>query len=125
MAEKNKEDKIVITPEVRKIWIRVRAAWGRSYDAFTGTMSLLDKKQSEALYDLVKHSLFMANYAVIVQKHHELKEFVKGEDDRLCMHDIYEVVSWKLGKSVQVPKDVTFTQGMKGSIGRSAPNMRP
>ncbi|MDD5172125.1 MAG: hypothetical protein PHF60_03760 [Candidatus ainarchaeum sp.] len=124
MAEKKNEEKITITNDVRKTWIRVRAAWGRSFEVFTGTMSLLDKKQSEGLYDLVKHSLFKSTFAEIVQDYPQLKEFVKGEDDRLCMYDIYEVLSWKLGKSEPIPKEIQAREAMKGGIGRIVPDLR-
>ncbi len=125
MAEKKKEEKVVITPDLRKTWIRVRSAWNLSFEAFNNVVSMLDKKQSEALYDLVKHALFMANCADILRQHPELREVLKNEEDRLCMHDIYEILSWKLGRSEPLPKEIRAREAMRGTIGRASPNMKP
>ncbi|NYZ74032.1 hypothetical protein H0O00_02730 [Candidatus Micrarchaeota archaeon] len=124
MVEKKKEEKIVITPELRKTWIRVRSAWGMSFEAFNSTVSMLDKKHAEGLYDLVRHSLFKDNYAEILRGNPELREVLKNEEDRLCMHDIYEILSWKLGKSEPLPKEIRAREAMKGPIGRASPELR-
>ena len=120
-AEAKKPAKVVITPELRRIWFKVRDSWNRSLEAFSSIVSLLTPKEAEQLYDIVKLSLFKDSYAQMLQEHPGLKEIVKTDDDRLCMHDIYENISWRLGKSEKLPKDIATKLGMKGRIGRGLP----
>lgn len=118
--KKEAPKKIAVTVELRRIWYRVRKAWDISLDAFGNTLTLLSDKEAEQLYELVRHSLFKGSYVEIIREHPELREIVRSDDDRICMHDIYEALSWRLGKSEALPKDVAVTMKMKGRIGRDA-----
>jgi len=121
--EGKKPEKTVITPELRRIWLRVRSAWNISLEAFSNTLSLLNDKQAAMLYNLVKKGLFKDFYSEILREHPELRDIVKSDDDRLCMIDIYQELSWRLDKSEPLPPDVKVTQGMKGRIGRDVPDL--
>jgi hypothetical protein len=112
--------KIEITPELRRIWFRARNAWNMSLDAFSNALTLLTDKQAGQLYDVVRHSLFKDSYVEILREHPELHELVRNDEDRLFMHDVYEKLSWRLGKSEPLPKDVETAMKMKGGIGRAA-----
>jgi len=116
LPEVPEKNKITITPSLRKSWLRIRNGWATSNDAFSGALSMLTKKDSEELYGMVKVALFKASNSEIVREHPELRVLVKSDDDRFCMHDIYEFLSWKLGKSEPLPKGVRLTQGLRGSI---------
>lgn len=118
-----KAEKIKITPQLRRLWLTVRKAWVSSFQAFSNSLSSLDQKQAAMLYEVVKHSLFKDSYVQILRGHPELREFLKSDDDRLCMHDIYEVLSWRLSRKEKLPKDVEMAEKMKGRIGRSVPEM--
>ena len=113
-------EKIVITDELRGIWLKVRRSWNMSHTAFSNTVSLLSDKKAEQLYGLVRHSLFKGSYVEILREHPELREILRSDDDRICMHDIYEVLSWRLRKSEKMPKDIETTMRVKGRIGRDA-----
>jgi len=118
--KKEAPKEIVITDDLRRIWIRVRRSWNLSHTAFSNALSLLSNKEAEQLYELVRHSLFKGSYVEIIREHPELRKIVRSDDDRICMHDIYEVLAWRLGKSEPLPKDVAVTTKMKGGIGRDA-----
>lgn len=116
-----KQEKVAVTQELRRIWWKVRNSWNVSFEAFTNTLSMLTTKQAELLYGVVKHSLFKESYVQMLREHPELRELVKSDDDRLCMHDVYEAISWRLGRQEKLPSDVEVKIRMKGSIGRGAP----
>lgn len=118
-----KPGKIEITPELRRIWIRARRAWVTSYQAFSYSLSTLDARQSGLLYEVVRHSLFKNSHAEILRTRPELREFLQTDDDRLCMHDIYEVLSWRLNRREKPPQDVRLSMNMKGTIGRESPDL--
>lgn len=119
--EEPRPEKLVITPEVRRIWLKVRKAWNWSYDAFSNTVSYLKQDEAEKLYDVVRLSLFKESYAQMLQEHPELREIVKSDDDRLCMHDIYQILSWRLGKREKFPNDKRISRQIRGRIGREVP----
>jgi hypothetical protein len=108
-----------IPNEVRAAWLRVRAAWGRGTDVFTSTMSMLSKKEMEQLYDVVRHSVYKDSYVQILREKPELKEFLKGDEDRMCMHDIYAILAFRMGKSEPPPKTEKAALAMKAGIGRN------
>lgn len=112
--------KIEITNRLRRTWWRLRKAWNLTMKAFSGTMSRLTDAEAEELYEVVRHSLFKDSYVEILRARPELKELVKSDDDRLFMHDVYEVLSWRLKKKEPYPKDVDMIIRMKGRIGRDA-----
>jgi len=112
-------EKVVITPPLRRIWLNIRRSWISSFSAFQNSISLLNEKEASGLYDVVKHSLFKGSYVEILADQPGMKEIVKSDEDRMCMHDIYEVLSWRLGRREELPSDVRRTQGMKGRIGRN------
>ena len=120
MPEERKETKITITPEIRRIWLNARKAWNISLDAFSNSLSLLSEKQANALYEIVKVSLYKGSYAEILRGHPELRTLVMSDEDRLFMHDVYENLSWKLGRKEPEPQDLKLFRNMKGRIGRSA-----
>ena len=111
-------DEFMPSPEARKIWLRIRKAYNMSYSAFSNTMGLLNDKEANMIYDIVKHSLYKDNVAEIVRKTPAMKEFVKNDDDRLCMHDVYELLSWRLRRREEPPKDrkviADFRKAVKG-----------
>lgn len=106
--------KVAITPTLRKNWIRIRAAWNTSPEAFTGTLSLMDPKQANELYDLVKLALFKGSHVEILHEHPEMREFVKSDDDRLCMHDVYEALSRRLQRKEPFPEYAALKQKIMG-----------
>lgn len=118
-----KKGPIEITPEIRRLWIRMRQAWVVSYDAFNHSVAILDDRQANLMYDVVKHSLFKDFYAEILREHPELKELIRTDEDRLCMHDIYERLSFRLNRYEKLPSDKKVYQGMKGKIGRNMPDL--
>jgi hypothetical protein len=107
--------------DVRVLWLRVRAGWGRGREVFDNTMSQFSQKQSQQLYDVVRHAIYKDNYVQVLREKPELKEFLKSDEDRLCMMDAYAILSYKLGRSEPPPKTEKAILGMKGRIGRSAP----
>jgi len=117
-ATKTAPGKAVITPDVRKNWMRIRSAWNLGEEAFTGTLSLMDNKKANALYDVVRFSLFKNSYADIVREHPEMKELVKNDDDRLCMHDVYEALSNRLDRREPFPSFIAMKMKLKGATGR-------
>jgi len=100
----------------------IRKAWVTSFQSFTYELSRLSPEQSEAMYDMVKKALYKESFAQIVQQHPELRPFVHSDEDRVCMIEIYEVLSYKLGKSEKPPADRLASRGMKGRIGRGMPD---
>ena len=119
--ETPKPEKLVVTPETKRIWLKVRHAWNWSYDAFSNTVSYLKQDEAEKLYDVVRLSLFKDSYAQMLQEHPELREIVKSDDDRLCMHDVYQILAWRLGKREKFPEDKRIYMKIKGRIGRDVP----
>ena len=122
-GEGKKSEKVVVTPELRRIWITARKAWVTSYDSFHYTLSALSTKQADSLYDIVRVSLYRGSFVEILREHPELREMLKSDDDRICMHDIYESLSWRLGRKEEPPQDVKLKMGIKGRIGRMAPDL--
>ena len=52
----------------------------------------------------------------------ELKQFLKNDEDRLCMMDVYDILSYKLRRHEPTPKTEKGALAMKGDrIGRDAP----
>jgi hypothetical protein len=112
--------KVVVTNDLRRIWLRIRRMWNLNLTAFANALTVLNEKESNMLYDLVRHSLFKGSYVEILQEHPELRDFLKSDEDRLCMHDIYEKLSWRLGRREPLPKDVEVKEKMKGRVGRES-----
>ena len=122
--EKPGAAKAALTPALRVAWIKLRRAWGANYPSFSYALSQLSPKDAEGLYNIVRLALYTDSYGEAVQKHPELRELLRNEQDRMCMIDIYEVLSWKLGRSEPAPADRRITRGIrKGAIGRNALNM--
>lgn len=82
-------------------------------------MDQVDRKQSEMLYDVVKHSLYKESYVEILHELPELRELVKSDEDRFFMHDIYAILSRRLGKSEPPPKTERGALAFRGRIGRA------
>ena len=122
-SEAERKGPIEITAEIRRLWIRMRQAWVISYDAFNHSVAILDDRQANLMYDVVKHSLFKDSYAEVLRGHPELKELLRTDDDRLCMHDIYERLSYRLNRYEKLPADKMVYQAMKGRIGRNMPDL--
>ncbi|MEW6749285.1 MAG: hypothetical protein AB1295_06280 [Candidatus Micrarchaeota archaeon] len=125
-APQNPEPKsgpVEITPEIRRLWIRMRQAWVVSYAAFNHSVSMLDDRQANLIYDVIKHSLFKDNHAQILREHPEMRPLLQTDDDRLCMHDIYERLSFRLNRHEEPPPDRRAYSGMKGTIGRNVPDL--
>lgn len=113
-AAKKGEAKAIITPELRRDWLRVRAAWNSSPEAFTGVLSMIGDKSANKLYDVIKLALFKGSHVEILRAHPEMKELVKTDDDRLCMHDTYEALSRRLGRKEPYPSYVAMRQRVMG-----------
>jgi len=113
-----KSKKIVVDNKLRRIWWKLRKAYNMNYDAFVNTLYTLTDDEANFLYDIVVVSLFKGSYAEILQEHPGLRELVKSDDDRLFMHDIYEHLSWRLGRKEEFPEDIKLKFAMKGKIGR-------
>lgn len=109
---------------VRAAWLRARAAWTRDRDTFASVMSLVDRKRSEGLYDVVRHSLYKESYVQMLRERPELREIVKSDDDRLCMHDMYEILSFRLGRKEPPPKTERAAVAIRGRIGRKVTTIR-
>ena len=108
----------VITNEVRRDWLRVRQAWNMGEESFTGTLGLLNDKQANALYDVVRFSLFKDNPAEIFRTNPEMRALILNDDDRLCMHDIYEALSRRLDRREPLPAFVAMKIRTKGGFAR-------
>lgn len=107
--------------EARVAWLRVRFAWARGRDAFLSAMTGLTKKEMAQLYDVVCHSLYKESYVQILRENPALKDFLKSDEDRLCMHDIYGILSVRLHRHEPLPEIEKATLAMKGGIGRDVP----
>jgi hypothetical protein len=125
LAGEKKAEKLVITPELRRIWLGVRTAWNLGFQQFSSSLSALDERQAGLLYGLVRLSLFKGSYVEMLREHPELRPLLISDDDRLCMHDAYEVLAWRLNRSEELPREVRISQRMKGRIGREAPDLTP
>jgi hypothetical protein len=122
LPEEKKPEKKLITPEIRRLWFPIRRAWSMNVTAFSNAISSLNQKQAETLYDIVKLPLFKS-LGETLRKYPAIKEIMFTEDDRLCMCQIYETLSWRLGKKEPEPKDVRLIERLKGSIGRELPSI--
>ena len=109
-------DKIVLTKEMKKTLLMLKTAWSRGRDTFSNTVSFLSTKQAEQIYQIVRHSVYKESYVQILREHPELREIIKNDDDRLCMHDIYEILSWRLDKNEPPPKELRIADRVKGSL---------
>jgi hypothetical protein len=118
-----KEAPAVITPEIRRIWITIRRMWNLGFAPFSKSISALNDKQSGALYDVIRLSLYNDSYVEVLRKHPELKPLLLSDEDRLCMYDIYGVLSWRLNRREEPPKDRRLLLDFKGSIGRNTPSL--
>ena len=114
-----KPGKIVINKEMKTLWLRLRSRWYMNFTAFYNALSALSEKQANELYDIVKHSLFKGSYAEIIHEHPEMKELLKNDEDRLCMHDIYERLSWRLRRREPLPESLGLKEKMKSRVGRA------
>ncbi len=115
-----KKEKLVITNDTRRLWLKLRKAWNMELNVFSHTVMSLNDSDTKTVYDLVKRALFKDSYAEIVHEYPEMREFLRTDDDRMCMIDIYELVSWKLNQSEPLPPEKRLLQGMKGKIGRES-----
>jgi len=115
-----KSDKVNVTPALRRMWIGLRKSYNISYGAFSNALSALSDEQANQVYDFVITALFKDNVAQILSKHPELKGLIRTDDDRICMHDIYENLSWRLGRREELPKEkgmiVRFRKSNYGKI---------
>lgn len=114
------EKKIAITASLRKNWLLLKAAWLMNQGAFSSRLSLVPDKEADELYEVARHSLYKDSYVRILREHPELKELVKTDDDRLFMYNLYDILSWRLGKSEPPPKEQRPAARIKGSIGRES-----
>ncbi len=119
-AKPAEKAKVTVTPKLMRLWLTIRKTYNLSHAAFSNTLSLLSEEEANMLYDLVKHALYKGSVAEILREHPELKPIVKTDDDRLCMHDIYEHLSWRLGRKEPMPSGrkviADFRQAVTGRI---------
>ncbi|MFH0737043.1 MAG: hypothetical protein V1827_01105 [Candidatus Micrarchaeota archaeon] len=122
--ERAVDEKVKITPELTRLWITIRQAWGRNLASFSSVMAGLDDKQAEMLYGVVRLSLYKNSYVEIIMAHPELRPFLKSDDDRFCMHDMYQRLSWRLNKREELPPGFKLAQSTKARIGRDMPDYK-
>lgn len=116
------EAKFTATPELRKVWVRVRQSWVTSHAAFSYGLSMLNKSQSEMLYDLVRRALYKNSAGEVLKAHPEIKEFMRSDDDRMCMIDVYETLSWKLNRKEEPPSDIKMAKKFTGMLRKRSDN---
>ncbi|MBN1170242.1 hypothetical protein JXA56_04410 [Candidatus Micrarchaeota archaeon] len=98
------ENKLEITPQLRRNWIRIRQAYNMSLGAFGNALSTLNEQEANQMYNLVINALYKDTVAQIVRDNPKMKDFVKTDEDRFCMYDVYENLSWKLNRKEDPPK---------------------
>jgi len=103
-AEKPEKKELEVTPRLRRNWLRVRKAYNMSMEAFGSVLSLLNEEEANEMYDLVINALYKDNVAEVVRANPKMREFVKTDDDRFCMYDIYETLSWRLRRKEEPPE---------------------
>ena len=103
-AEKPEKKELEVTPRLRRNWLRVRKAYNMSMEAFGSVLSLLNEEEANEMYDLVINALYKDNVAQIIMANPKMREFVKTDDDRFCMYDIYENLSWRLDRKEKPPE---------------------
>ena len=104
--------------KILPLWIRLRKWWETNPTAFGNGLSSLTKEQDEMMYEFAKKALFRNSVAEILKAHPELKELIRVDDDRMCMYDLYEHLSWKLNKREEPPEDVKIIGRTRRPIGR-------
>ena len=118
--EPAKPKRVDVSPELRRIWLGVRRAYNLSYDAFYNSLSSLRGEEADMLYALSVAALYKGNVAQILSEHPELRGMIHTDEDRLCLHDCYQYLSAKLGRSEPLPKEravmARFRQAARGSI---------
>ena len=115
-ASNESKQKIEITTKVRRVWLKVRKAYVRSFAAFASSLSMLSNDEAETLYDIVKNTVYKSGYAEVLHEHPELREILKSEEDFLVMLDIYENLSWRLKKSVPPPNDLKIQSSLRKKL---------
>jgi hypothetical protein len=118
-AKAEKTRKLEITPKLRRIWFRIRKSYNISLSAFSNVLSSLDDEESEMLYELVRHAIYKGSVAEIIRAKPVMRELVKTDEDRLCMHDCYEHLSWKLRKKEPEPKDRAILSRFRLAVKRT------
>lgn len=122
--KQSKEKPFSLAEPLRRIWIRVRQAYVTSPEAFAYSLSSLKDADANSLYDLVKHALFKGSIGEILRDTPALRPIIRNEDDRMCMIDVYEVLSWRLNRRESLPEDRKLVQAMRSGIGREMPDLR-
>ncbi|MFH1785185.1 MAG: hypothetical protein ABH842_02035 [Candidatus Micrarchaeota archaeon] len=107
-----------ISPEVKKLWVRIKSAWNTNEVKFRNTLSYLTNEQANSIYDVVRLSLFKNSYVNVLRDHPELKDLLKNDNDRLCMYNVYSNLSVRLNRREDPPNDVKLAMNLKGNIGR-------
>ncbi len=102
--KKDEKEGLVITPRLKRNWLMIRKAYNVSLEAFGANISRLSEDEANEMYELIRHALYKDNIAQIIQEEPKMREFLRNEDDRLCMYEIYENLSWKLGKREKAPE---------------------
>lgn len=115
-----KNKPIVVSEELRRVWIRIRKSWSINRIAFTNSLSSLTDAQANELYSIIAVILYKNSYVEIIRENKEFGKIIKNDGDRICMYDIYEVLSWRLNKKVSLPKKVELKMRVGASIGREA-----
>ncbi len=87
-----------------KFWLRIRKAYSISKDAFLKEILSLNEEEMNILYELSKKTLYKNFISEIIAEYPELKEYLHNETDLLCMYDLYDYLSWKLGKEEPPPE---------------------
>ncbi|MGV8085565.1 MAG: hypothetical protein ACP5N9_04915 [Candidatus Bilamarchaeum sp.] len=107
-----------ISEETKKNWLRIRAAWSRNLVAFNNSISMLNKKETEEMYNIAKLAAYSIDYARLVFENPQLKEILKNSEDCFMLNNIYQALSFKLNRKEKLPATTRIYNGFAAGIGR-------
>lgn len=118
MAAKSSSSKLKITEDTKRNWLRIRAAWARNIVAFNNAISMLNKKETEDMYNLAKFAAYSTDYTRLIFAQPVLKELLKNSNDAFMLNSIYQALSFKLNRKEKAPIATRIYRGFVSGIGR-------
>ena len=112
--QKEPEKKQSIEKLPLETWFKVKFGCKTDPVAFRTQMSMLNDKEANELYEVVKHAAYKKTYVEVLRDVPELKQIVRTRADFIFMLDIYRILTKRLGKTEPVPKDIAMIQRMIG-----------
>jgi len=109
--------RLILDERLRRNWIRVRQAWGIDAIHFSAALSGLSDTDGLMLLSLVSLALYHDTSAAALSASPQLKGFLRSEDDRFCMIDAYENLSWRFRVKVPPPSFRALSAGLKARMG--------